>query len=614
MYRKLLPVAVLCLLVLAPAAVHAGSPPADRLMPAWEHFLAACEGREITAIDHAFDRLLRIHAETECTNATRFSRALILLADRAYRRQDAAGAAMLMEKAYRLSPAAAFVPTARAVLQARTGRPFKAPGFYLQALRATAESAWNRLPIAAAAAGAGAWAVRWTAFWFLLALLFRYLNMFAEHLEHRWGSGAGRWLPFPMLLLSAAAMLPEGMFNAAAILLLAPTAAWLNHRERLAAVLVIALLAVGPYLGDRRDTMFAALGHPFLNAAERLNTDAFDADDLRLVAARPDRLPGRRLKYFSLGTALQRQGDYREAIAAYSRLLDDGTAPSPAVCNNLANLHFMIEDNAAAIDLYRQAIKGNPGNGIYHYNLNHALIKDSFSLQESEASFIQAWELSPDIIARQMAREKGSDTQMLINEPLPVNFIAAYIDGEGHAAASCRYPGSRYGRPADYVLLAGMLILLVAGWRREPLRFCPVCGTGTALSGRRLIVCPACLITARGGHESHFRRHLTRMRTIVWLWDRVGAAIGLVLPGFYQVITGRSWSGLVLLASFGFATALQVIRLLTTGGADPPPLAIHTLEAIPLLLFLVFNAVHIGFLRHQRRQLALPRPAASRKA
>jgi hypothetical protein len=103
------------------------------------------------------------------------------------------------------------------------------------------------------------------------------------------------------------------------------------------------------------------------------------------------------------------------------------------------------------------------------------------------------------------------------------------------------------------------------------------------------------------------------MRAIVWLWDRVGAAIGLVLPGFYQVITGRSWSGLVLLASFAFVTALQVIRLLTAAGVDPPSLAIHALEGIPLLLFLLFNAVHIGFLRHQRRQLALPRPAASRK-
>jgi len=90
---------------------------------------------------------------------------------------------------------------------------------------------------------------------------------------------------------------------------------------------------------------------------------------------------------FSKGNDLYAKGQYKESLAAYQQLIDQGYQ-SAAVYFNMGNASFKNDDIASAVLYYEKAHKLAPGDDDINYNLKYVNLKTTDKIEEVPEFFL----------------------------------------------------------------------------------------------------------------------------------------------------------------------------------------------------------------------------------
>ena len=118
--------------------------------------------------------------------------------------------------------------------------------------------------------------------------------------------------------------------------------------------------------------------------------------------------PENPVAYYNLGTALYRQGKFREAIRAFQVSLSwhaeqtakqiKSTLNRSSILYNLGNAQFKVGDLKGAIDAYQQTLRLNPQDADAHHNLTLALqrLREQEALAQQQANRTTAPKTEPN--------------------------------------------------------------------------------------------------------------------------------------------------------------------------------------------------------------------------
>lgn len=104
--------------------------------------------------------------------------------------------------------------------------------------------------------------------------------------------------------------------------------------------------------------------------------------------------PANPIAHYNLGTALYRQGKFREATRTFQAALSRHAEQTKTILNrssilyNLGNAQFKVGDLTSAIDAYQQTLRLNPQDTDAHHNLALArqLLKQQQDLAQQQAN------------------------------------------------------------------------------------------------------------------------------------------------------------------------------------------------------------------------------------
>ncbi|WP_428330885.1 tetratricopeptide repeat protein [Mucilaginibacter sp.] len=94
--------------------------------------------------------------------------------------------------------------------------------------------------------------------------------------------------------------------------------------------------------------------------------------------------------FFASGNTFYAKGNYKEALAAYQKVLDAGYQ-SAALYFNMGNASYKTDDIASAILYYEKAHKLNPADEDINFNIRYANLKTTDKIDEAPEFFITRW-------------------------------------------------------------------------------------------------------------------------------------------------------------------------------------------------------------------------------
>ncbi len=95
-------------------------------------------------------------------------------------------------------------------------------------------------------------------------------------------------------------------------------------------------------------------------------------------------------RLFFKGNDLYAKGQYREALATYQQLIDQGYQ-SAAIYFNMGNASYKNDDIASAVLYYEKAHKLAPGDDDINYNLKYVNLKTTDKIEEVPEFFLTRW-------------------------------------------------------------------------------------------------------------------------------------------------------------------------------------------------------------------------------
>lgn len=279
-----------------------------------------------------------------------------------------------------------------------------------------------------------------------------------------------------------------------------------------------------------------------------------------LVEAHPDDPT-----YRFLLAGMYKNGRYfEEAFSEYKRILE--IAPSTYQARiNLGNIYFLIGQYGEAISHYRRALELRPDSVLAYYNMYLAQ-SDSFKLKEAEESLARARELDAAEINRLLSegtRESGGpkaidatiDVDAVLRRSVEGRHGSAWLQDEPEQPF---WQSAAQGLANPLSLASGVALvacgLIALQFRSRPAaRRCQRCGRAfchACKSGRDgLEFCSQCahLFVLRDGLAPETKsmklyeieRHESRTRI-------ARGTASVVVPGAAHLLTGRPWSGTVL--------------------------------------------------------------------
>jgi tetratricopeptide (TPR) repeat protein len=394
-----------------------------------------------------------------------------------------------------------------------------------------------------------------------LLLVLRYQAVLRHDVEewlitrgHEVGAKAGGW---GVLLLPLIVWIGAGW---AVLYGLVTTFRYARRAEK--GLVVALLLAVALIIPAFRLTvgLYGRTADPTVRTTIDAASGAYDPDRIvkirELVEAHPDDPT-----YRFLLAGMYKNGRYfEEAFAEYKRILE--IAPSTYQARiNLGNIYFLIGQYGEAISHYRRAIELRPDSVLAYYDMYLAQ-SDSFKLKEAEESLARARELDPGEINRLLSegtREGGGPK--VIDATLDVDAVLRRGVGGPRLSDDPEPPfwqGAVEGLANPLSLASGVALvacgLIAFQFRSRPAaRRCLRCGRA---------FCHACK-AGRDGHEfcsqcAHLfvlRDGLAPETKSMKLYEierhesRTRIARGtasVVVPGAAHLLTGRPWSGALL--------------------------------------------------------------------
>jgi len=578
----------------------------------WRHFLQAYKNRNLQEIDTTFHRLLADRKTLDFANATVYSLALLSLAQQAHERHDETGAGTLIDQAAILSPDFSFPCQARSQWYFFQKQWLPSLHSCFTGTKLFFSNYLDRLQFFAGLCFALAFLPLWLFVCFQSTLALKYFRALRENWERRFNKTTGTALLFAVLAAANALLWRPTMLLPGLMLVFTCAFSLYTFKEKLCSLILVALLAISPFAYLHGLKIIDCTISPFFQSVMAVNFDRYLEEDKRHISLVQPGRTSERLQLFSLATAAGKEKNISAAIELFEKLVRRDPHPEAAVYNNLGNYYYLNNQIESAVAAYKKAIAINPHSGIYHYNLSHAYIRESFSLAQSEAAFVQAWKLSPEIINRQLAKRDNANGPVLVQEPLPwpyvYHFVRNHVLSPGFNNDFYRHYFSPWGGSAGYfAFISIILIALGIIWVKTDAseRFCPLCGLKFHGIGSRMTdTCPSCLYISRQEVSDSFAmRQRKKIRSFSWLMDGVLLATGLTVPGTYQVALGQTVRGIVMLGgSFAILSSFVLVSRGLMHLSIFPPGSAWGAMVFPLLLLIIFYLVTFFSWRRRKEQ------------
>lgn len=577
----------------------------------WQSFLQAYHNRNLQEIDTTLGNLLENRKNSGFANATPYSLALLALAQQAHDRHDDTGAKTLVDQSLLLSPDYSFPYQAKSQLSFSRKQWFSSCASCLSAGKKMFSNYLERLELMAGISFTLAFLPFWLFTCTLIILNIKYFRSLKESWEQYVSKRTTTLLLFALLFTGIMLIWRPFMLLPGLMLVFTCFFPFYSSREKRCGVVLVFLLAISPFAYLNGIKIIDTISSPFFQSVITINFDSFQKEDQQTILRTQATKAGMKLQLFSRAVIAGKEKRTNEAISLLEKLTARDPHPAAAVYNNLANNFYMDNQIEAAIAAYKKAIAADPSSGIYHYNLSHAYIKESFSLAKSEASFIQAWKLSPEIINRQLANGQNSNVPVLVMEALPWSYIHQYVKDRPLSVDVrndfFRHYYAPWGGTVSYTLfLCFILIVIGIEWKKMESsgRFCPLCGIRFRGIGRKSTVCPSCLHISRHPISDSFSmRQRRKINSFSWIMDGLCFLAGFMVPGTYQLALGQTVRGMLMLCgSFIIAGILFLYheRILHIG-LFPPGSAWGPM-VFPLLILAISYVVNYYSWRWRQQQ------------
>ncbi len=587
---------------------------ASMMEKSWQDFLQAYNNRNLQEIDNTLNKLLAVRKNSGFTNATSYSLALLSLAQDAHERHDDTGAKTLVDKALNLSPDYFFPYQAASQLYFARKQWFSSLTFCFSGIKILFSNYLERLQLFAGICFILAFLPLWLFTIILIVLSLKYFRALRESWERQWDRRSAAIILFAVLFSGNVLIYRPSMLLPGLILLFICFFPHYSFREKICSFVLIFLLTISPFAYLNGIKIIDSIETPFFQSVMSINFDSYQDNDQQNIIQLQPSVAGQKLQLFSQAVVAGKEKRIASAISYLEEIIRKDPHPIAAIYNNLGNYYYMDNQIEAAISAYKKAIEIDPSNGIYHYNLSHAYIKESFSLSQSEASFIQAWKLSPEIVNRQLARGQNAHGPVLIHESLPWSYAYHYVTGYplsfGLKSDFFRQYFSPWGGTASYLIFFGIIVLIMGIlWIKmdSSERFCPLCGIKFHGIGRISEVCPSCLHVSRQTViDSFAMRQRKKIRSFSWLMDGFFFLAGFVVPGTYQLALGETVRGaLMLCGSFMIAGSIILPHGKLLNIALFPPGSVWGLFILTLLLIVFCLGNYYSWRQRKQQRLIL---------
>ncbi|MCK4377960.1 MAG: tetratricopeptide repeat protein [Deltaproteobacteria bacterium] len=577
----------------------------------WQDFLRAYNNRNLQEIDNTLNNLLAVRKNSGFANATSYSLALLALAQQAHERHDDTGARTLVDKALNLSPDYSFPYQAESQLYFARKQWFSSLNSCFSGIKILFSNYLERLQLFAGICFVLAFLPLWLFVSIHIVLSLKYFRALRESWERQLDSKSAAIILFAILFSGNALIWHSFMLLPGLMLLFICFFPYYSFREKACSFVLIFLLTISPFAYLNGIKIIDSIRAPFFQSAMSINFDSYQDGDQQNIIQPQTLEAGQRVQLFSQAVLAGKEKRTAAAISFLEELIRQDPHPPAAIYNNLGNYYYMDDQIKIAISAYKKAIGVDPTSGIYHYNLSHAYIKESFSLTQSEASFIQAWKLAPEISNRQLAKGQNANAPVLIHEPLPWSYTYHYVTK--HSLTSelksdfFRQYFSPWGRTASYLTFIGIIVLIMSIlWIKMDSsgRFCPLCGIRFHGIGRISDACPSCLhISRQTVNDSFAIRQGKKIRSFSWLMDGFFFLTGFVVPGTYQLALGQTVRGVFMLCgSFSIAGSIILLHEGMMNIALFPPGSAWGPLVFPLLLLIVFCLANYYSWRQRKQQ------------
>lgn len=323
---------------------------------------------------------------------------------------------------------------------------------------------------------------------------------------------------------------------------------YLTTRERIIASFLILLLLMIPILVKYESRFIASINNPALRGLLAIERGSTQEDLLEELERAYEITPENKYLTMAIAYISGKRGDVTRSTRYYNMLLESEDIYTRVwTFTNMGNLFFKMGDYDRAISYYENAREEESEFLIPLFNLSQAY-REKLLFQKADELYETARSVDKDKTDEYMALAMKGDGFKVIDPPLKGSYLwsAALAPSDQAALVSeyivkgfFRIPVGRF----PFLVISIIIVLLLYRFLKpvSPMAyFCPECGKvvcgwcrGSRIFGK---TCKECRLKSRA-------RATTRVQIVE---KRAAKRISFILPGIWQLYTGKIVSGLAI--------------------------------------------------------------------
>ena len=276
---------------------------------------------------------------------------------------------------------------------------------------------------------------------------------------------------------------------------------------------------------------------------------------------------------FTLGLLEKRQGHYAQAEEYYQRAQQQSPRFSHAF-SNLGNVYLGKKQPDLAIDAYEQAIRVNPGEAAYYYNLYRAHSQETYLSKRSDKAFQRARQLDSGLVDYYSGIDSPNMNRFVIDETLGTHrlwnrFMNQFIGREGFLfrlfKAWFEAIPSRISFLVPILFLGFLIGISKYSRAKRFLTRCPMCGSPTYRfylgAPDQEFICFNChriYVQKEKTHPTMMEKKSKQIQQFQKQNDLIGRFLSFFFTGIGDLWRGNAFTGLLFLIVF-FALILRLV-------------------------------------------------------
>ncbi len=562
------------------------------------------------SLQDAINQFTSNQQQNDIKNATLYSLALLKLTE--HNNLTPVNKDILTTAAITISPDYSFPETAYSKLTFRQHRYLTSFASFFKAVKKFKNNPFESLYASTFFWLAAVFTPLTLLFFFTLFLSVKYYRAFCEmgylNLSQKGGLAT---LLSSLIAALLIIIVPTPLFGL--LLLTAAIALLATRRDIITITILTTTLLIVPFAYEKGMASLLALDSSFFKAA-RLSTSGINSPgndvELRQPATNQSQLA---LQLFSQAESARQRQEFSQAEVFLEKIIANKIEIGAAY-NNLANIYLLQGKAKKSEELFIKAANLEKSSGIPYYNLSRAYIQQSFDLKKSSQALEMAFKRDPSLSADDSTEDnltaKLQNRNKLIFMSLPENFYRRYADAQPNKdiylpefLRQLIFPGT--GRTLYFALVILTIIGLFYLERQAPAnrRICSECGRlFHPIQKLKEKQCPVCYLKQQSQTGSQLKNMAdSANHPAISLPNVCRTAAGVLLPGFYPLITGNIYiaAGLMMPAILWLYNFL----ICQTGimAPFPPstewliniaPFLIWTTNLIVLILLIVYRQRH----------------------